>query len=240
MVGDVGMAQSAGRTIYELRHYEIDTVDQATVLLAFLRDAALPALNRAGIEPVGVFVPDEGVSPITLLLPHSAADSVVTLTARLLADEEFLVAGAAVLDAPASAPAYRRLVSSLLLAFEGMPAVERPVEGSGRVFQLRIYESPSVKTGQKKIEMFNESEIAIFRKTGMNPVFFGEAIAGPGMPNLTYLLGFESREEQDAAWQRFLADPEWQELRALPDYADDRILCGITNLLLRPAGCSQV
>ncbi len=234
------MAQAQGRTVYELRQYEIETMEQATAFLAFLRDAMAPALNRAGIEPVGVFVPDEGLSPIYLLLPHPDAESAVMLTSRLLADEEFLTAGAEVLDAPATAPAYKRVVSSLLLAFEGMPAPEKPVEGTGRVFQLRIYESPSVKTGQKKIEMFNTKEIDIFRKTGLNPVFFGEAAAGPMMPNLTYMLGFASREEQDAAWQRFLADPDWLELRAIPEYADDRILCGITNLLLRPAGFSRV
>ena len=57
-----------------------------------------------------------------------------------------------------------------------------------RILELRIYESHSTKAGQKKIEMFNEGgEIAIFRKTGLRPVFFGETLIGPLMPNLTYM-----------------------------------------------------
>ncbi len=121
-----------------------------------------------------------------------------------------------------------------------MPKLERPTEAEGRVFQLRTYESPSVKTGQKKIEMFNIGEIDIFRKTGLAPVFFGEALAGDKMPNLTYMLGFDSMEAQKAAWDRFRNDPDWKELSAKPEYANDAILCGITNIPLKPLGCSQV
>jgi len=36
------------------------------------------------------------------------------------------------------------------------------------------------------------------------------------------------------------ADPDWLELRARPEYADDEILCGITNIVLSPAECSQI
>ena len=80
---------------------------------------------------------------------------------------------------PADKPAYQRIESSLLLAFKGMPALDIPVQSPGCAFQLRIYESPSVKTGQKKIEMFNDAgEIDIFRRVGLHPVFFGEALIG--------------------------------------------------------------
>jgi hypothetical protein len=42
--------------------------------------------------------------------------------------------------------------------------METPVSSPGRVCQLRIYESPSAKTGLKKIEMFNDAgAIKIFR-----------------------------------------------------------------------------
>ena len=36
--------------------------------------------------------------------------------------------------------------------------------------------------------MFNSAEIAIFRRTGLRPVFFGETMVGAGMPSLTYML----------------------------------------------------
>jgi hypothetical protein len=165
----------------------------------------------------------------------------VSSTHRLLADAEFLSKGAALLDAPADAPAFQRVESSLLQAFSGMPKLETPVKNPGRVLQLRIYESPSVKTGQKKIEMFNDAgEIAIFRRTGLHPVFFGEALLGDRLPNLTYMLAFERREQLDANWKTFVSDPEWKTLSQRAEYADKAILSKITNLILKPAEYSQI
>ena len=60
------------------------------------------------------------------------------------------------------------------------------------------------------------------------------------MQNLTYMLGFDNREEQAAAWKRFGSHPEWQRMRAIPEYADSKILCGITNIVLLPAPYSQI
>jgi len=235
-----GEAAETARDLYELRTYHLDTEDQQQGLVRFLGDAAIPALNRLGVSPVGVFETPDAVGPVYVLLRHASADSVITTPAKLLADSAYLEQGAAFLDAPAKNPAYARVESSLLLAFSGMPQLAMPAKGPGRVFQLRIYESPSVKTGQKKIEMFNTAELVIFKKTGLTAVFFGEAMVGSKMPNLTYMLGFESDEEQKAAWDRFLQDPDWRELSARPEYANDRILSGITNLPLRPAPCSQI
>jgi hypothetical protein len=234
-----GTARS--RDLYELRRYHLDGPKQKEGLDAFLKDAAIPAWNRQGIAPVGVFHPEKDPSPVFVLLRHGGMEGVVNGTQRLLADPEFLSKGTALLDAPAEAPAFRRIDSSLLLAFRGMPTLETPVKNPGRVLQLRIYESSSVKAGQKKIEMFNDAgEIAIFRRVGLHPVFFGEALAGDRMPNLTYMLAFESRDELDANWKKFRDDPEWQTLSKRAEYADKVILSGITNLILRPAEFSQI
>ena len=202
----------------------------------------IPALNRLGVTPVGVFYPNEGLSPIYVLLPHPSLVSFATLTERLGEDEEFLEKGADFLNAPANQPAYKSLEVQLMAAFEGMPHLERPTDAPTRVFQLRTYESPSEKTGLKKIEMFNTAEIAIFRKVGLHPVFFGQTLAGAKMPNLTYMLGFKDMDESKANWKKFGADPDWQKLRAMPEYADKEILRnkGITNLYLKPASYSQI
>lgn len=239
-LGATGRETGKKREYYALRRYHVETDAQRAGLAQFLGEAAIPAWNRLGISPVGAFVHAEEGSPVYVLLPHQSPEALLTATHALLNDGEFLDAGAAFLNAPASAPAYKRMEIAYLLAFTGMPALERPSTAKGRVFQLRTYESPSVKTGQKKIEMFNTAELAIFRKVGLTPVFFGEALAGDKMPNLTYMLGFDSMDAQKAAWDRFLQDPDWKELSAKPEYANDAILCGITNLPLRPLACSQI
>jgi hypothetical protein len=106
-----------------------------------------------------------------------------------------------------SEPAYVRFESSLMVAFSHLPKLEVPALKE-RIFELRIYESHCAKAGKKKVEMFNEGgEIAIFKKTGLNPVFFGESIIGPNLPNLNYMLAFKDMADRDQRWQVFRDDP---------------------------------
>jgi hypothetical protein len=238
--GEALAAEPAGREYYELRQYQVDSQAQRDGLDTFLAEALVPALNRAGLKPVGVFHPEEGLSPVFVLLRHPNLDSVGTLTERLLADAEYIEKGAEFLNAPAEAPAFTRMTSSILKAFSGMAAMETPISTPGHLLQLRIYESPSVKTGQKKIEMFNVGEIQIFRDTGLHPVFFGEAIAGDKLPNLTYMLAFENQDERKANWNTFVNSDAWKEISSKPEYADDAILSNITNIFLIASPHSQV
>ncbi len=210
----------------------------------FVRDAAIPALNRAGVKTVGVFTgkygPDQ--STLYLLLPHDSFESLALLSSRLLDDAEFRKAGAGIVDAPIADPAYVRLEASLMLAFKNMPKVEVPtglLKTDSRIYEVRIYESHGVKTGKKKVEMFNEGgEIAIFKKTGLVPVFFGETLIGPMMPNLHYMLVFESMDARDKGWAVFGKDPDWLKLRGDAQYADT--VSNITDLILSPAAYSQI
>lgn len=252
-LSSVVRGQSGGdRDFYELRQYNVKTAEQEKQLLSFLKEAAIPALNRINVGPIGVFLPQEekpeksvfpladNERPIYAVLRHKSLETMVTMVEKLGDDDEFLAAGASLLDATNEEPAYARMQSALMLAFAGMPTVDKPTTVPERVFQLRIYESPTIKTGQKKIEMFNVGEIEIFRKTGLNPVFFGETVIGPRMPNLTYMLGFDSMEQQKAAWKTFVAHPDWKALKSKPEFADKKILSGITNLPLVAAACSQI
>ncbi|HYG33389.1 MAG TPA: NIPSNAP family protein, partial [Clostridia bacterium] len=199
------------------------------------------ALNRLGVKPVGVFYPEQGISPLYVLTRHTSLDSMVSINERLVADSEFMSKGADFINAPASAPAFKRMESSLFVAFAGMPQIETPVKSPGRIFQLRIYESPSAKTNYKKIEMFNDAgEIKLFREVGLNPVFFGQAIIGSKLPNLTYMLAFKNMDEQKAAWKKFGSHPDWKRMSGMPEYSDKAILSGITNLQLVAADYSQI
>jgi len=210
----------------------------------FLREAAIPAMNRTGIEPVGVFNVMFGPDSLTLyvLMPHKSLESVVQVSSLITADAEYRKAGASLLNAAISEPAYVRVDSSLMLAFEQMPKLELPAaaaEKKARIFELRTYESHSVKAAKKKIEMFNEGgEIAIFRKTGLQPVFFGEMLIGPRLPNLTYMLAFGDMVEREKRWDVFRDEPDWKQLRANPAYKDT--VSNITSVILRPASYSQI
>lgn len=229
-----------GREFFELRAYTLKP-DKQKVIDGYFRDALIPALNRAGVKPVGVFY--ETPAPETpvafLLIPYQSLDQMAAAKTGLEADAEYQKAAAEYLAIPATDPVYDRIESSLLQAFEAMPKVEAPAK-KGKLFNLRIYESHNEAAGQKKIEMFNKGEIAIFRRTGLTPVLFGEAVVGTRIPNLTYLLAFDDDAARTDAWNRFRTDPEWLKLKAMPEYEDKRIVSKITNKLLTPAEYSQI
>ncbi|MCA9419313.1 MAG: NIPSNAP family protein, partial [Candidatus Omnitrophica bacterium] len=93
--------------------------------------------------------------------------------------------------------------------------------------------------GQKKIHMFNEGgEIDLFRRVGLAPVFFGEALVGSLLPHLTYMVTFEDMEAHDKNWKAFIDSPEWKELKENPYYKDT--VSNITKIFLRAADCSDI
>jgi hypothetical protein len=234
-------AESAPRELFELRVY---TLKQAKLPLldVYLSKALLPALKRYGIGPVGVFVEKGSEDParVHVLIVHASAGQVVGLSSRLAADEEHRKAAADYLAASPTDPVYTRIDSSLLTPLEGMPKLEKPDASKPRLLNLRIYESHNERAGKKKIEMFNKVELAIFRRVGLTPVFFGETILGAAMPNLTYMLVFPDDAGREAAWSRFRDDAEWKKLKAIPEYADKEIVSRITNKLLTPASYSEI
>jgi hypothetical protein len=233
------------RDFYELRLYHLRRGPKTKLFDDFYRDAALPAMNRAGIGPVGVFSVMYGPDSPTMyvLMPHKSLDSFADSNDRVRADTEYQRRGAEFINCPATDPAYVRTESFLLRAFAGAQKIEVPAGMAGnksRIFELRMYESHSKKANQKKIEMFNSSEIAIFRRTGLQPVFFGETIVGSKMPNLIYMLTFENMAEREKNWSQFASNPEWKKLSTTPGYTDGEIVSNITNTFLRPTSYSQI
>lgn len=236
---------AAGRPqILELRRIRLRQGPMVARYAEYARGALVPALNRAGIKPVGAFTVSVGPdSPsVYLLLPHPDADSVLGLARRLPADAEYMRTAASFRALPASDPPYVRRESSLMVAFEGTPTLQAPsgpVAVPSRVFELRTYESHNESAGNKKIEMFDKGgEIPIFNRVGLTPVFFGRNVIGAGLPSLTYMLVFPDLATLDKNWTRFREDPEWVKLRAKPEYAD--IVSNIHNVLLRPTDYSQI
>jgi hypothetical protein len=233
-----GKTTEGQREFYEWRQYHLRAGSNKNLVGDFLKNVGIPAMNRIGIEPVGVFDAKYGPSKPTLhvLLVHKSLESVLNATSRLLEDEAFREAD--FVNLGLSEPGYVRVESSLMAAFKGMPKVEVPAR-KDRIFELRTYESHSIKAAKKKIEMFNEGgEIAIFKQTGLRPVLFGETIIGARMPNLTYMLVFDDLTDRDKRWGSFGSDPDWKKLRGNPAYKDT--VSNITDIILRPAPYSQI
>jgi NIPSNAP len=243
--GAQGNADGKGRKFYELRRYQLSSGPQRKLCDDFFRAALVPALNRLGITPVGVF--DVTIGPETpsiyLLMPSASLETLVTVETRLPQDAEYMKTGAPFLNAPATEPAFVRMESSLMQAFEKMPGITLPAAtatNGPRVFELRTYESPSDQDHKRKVEMMQSGEEAIFAKAGFTQVFYGDALIGSRLPNLTYMLSFESVAERDKHWSAFRDAPEWKALSSEPRYAFESIVSSITNVILTPTAYSQI
>lgn len=232
--------------LLELRRYRLRFGPMEARFAEYQKNVLLPALNRAGVKPVGAWSVSLGPDnpAVYTLLPHPNGDSLATLAARIAEDAEYRRGAAAFRGLPASDPPYVRRESSLMVAFDTVPRVEAPkgpLAGPSRLFELRIYESHNEAAGQKKIEMFEKAgEIGIFRRLGLQPVFFARNVIGTNLPSLTYMLVYADMAAREKAWTAFREDPEWVKLRATPGYTNAEILTNVTSLFLRPTEYSQI
>jgi len=231
------------REFIELRTYTVKDDDKKAKLIAALDSALIPALNAQGIKPVGVFCARDDEKDfqqnVFVLFAHKSPESAAMVATKLLADEKFMKGGAAFFEGSSKDPLYVTYESTLLHGFEKCPTIETPVSGKDRLFQIRYYRSWNIDKNAKKVHMFDEGgELPLFRKTGMHPIFFGDTVFGKMMPNLTYMLGFETDAAKDAAWKAFVDSPEWQEIKGNPMYADTAT--EIVNIFLKPSPGSQI
>src|SRR3954470_14525701 len=82
--------KSGSREYYLLRHYHLTSGAQKKLTDDYFRDALLPALNRLGISPVGVFNVDIGpTSPsMYVLMPSASLETLALLDFKLAKDSE--------------------------------------------------------------------------------------------------------------------------------------------------------
>jgi hypothetical protein len=238
----VSGSSKAGNQYFEFCFYQLRTsgAEQASRLAAFLRDCHLPTTKRLGIGPVGyfqVYLGPRMPCTITVTAYQSLAD-LETKRNRLRADKDWIKA---VQDLGSPAPAFDRVECWLLRAFDAMPQLEAPPlkpDQPPRFFDLRIYESESFHDTSRKIEMFNEEEIKIFRRCGLNPVLFGETMFGSKIPNLVYMVCYDDWEAREKAWDTFRKDEDWARIRKEPRWAGT--VSNITNTFLQPLAFSPI
>jgi hypothetical protein len=210
----------------------------------FLNEGLIPSLKRGGAKTVGLFnssiAPD---SPFSLMVVEYPSISVFeSAWDAIMQDPEMEAPAGTLLSNPAIP--FERLEVSLFRSFQGFPKIEiPPAPETGkppRVFELRTYESNTPVSLRRKIGMFEDGEIDIFRKSGLTPVFFGQALAGRKIPNLTYMLCHESLAAREANWRTFVTSPEWKKLAATPGLSDGEVVSNISTVLLSPAAGSMI
>jgi hypothetical protein len=232
------------RDFYELKIYRYNTADQEKSLDTYLGEAYLPALHRQGINDVGVFkLREEGNEirdALLVLVPFTSLPEYADLPAKLNNDQEYLEAGKDYIEAIHDDPPYTRIESILMRAFEETPLLETPTFDSPRrerVYELRSYQASTELLYERKVEMFNVGESALFQKLGFQPVFFGEVISSSRMPHLMYMTTFSDTVSQKEKWNAFRVHPEWEKMKEIERYK--HTVSHISKYLLYPTEYSD-
>lgn len=237
-------AKPVAREFYELRVYSFDSADQQKRVANYWANAAIPALNRQGIETIGLFqetVPQEGqdLGQIVVLVPYKTINQFAASERKLNQDKAYKKAAASYINATKDAPAYKRIESHLLQAMKVQPQLTVPNTKKKRIFEMREYEGHSEAGSDSKIAMFNDVEADIFAESGLSGVFYAKTIIGKNRPSLRYMVTFADEEEQAADWASFRENPNWAAAKGNKKYAAAGV-SGRTTFMLKPLKGSQL
>lgn len=222
-------SKSFGNDIYAISVYHFKDAQQEISIDTYLQTALLPALHRAQKINIGVFKPIDNDTAsdkkIYLIIPYKSFDEIIAIQRLLALDMVYNEAGKQYLTSSYQNPAYTRMETILLNAFDKAPYMNRPhLSGDKKehIYELRSYESATENYHASKVKMFNAGgETNIFSRLHFNAVFYGDVIAGSHMPNLMYLTCFANREDRDAHWKSFTDDEEVKKLFTRDEYKNN-------------------
>ncbi len=217
MFGPLGFAAEASKSgrIFVLENYFLKNGTQGPRLHDHLSKAVIPALSK--INPGPMIVLDALVAShmpqVALIMGFQSLEELWTVHSKVVADKELMKSSEAWESDPEQP--YEHFSSALLLAADYCPPLEndKAPRKSSRIFELRTYHSPTWRQLQSLHERFANNEIKIFHRSGVNPILYSSTLFGSNMPNLTYLIPFESLGAREKAWDAFGADPEWIKVR---------------------------
>jgi hypothetical protein len=210
-------AAPAAPAYFGLEQYFLKQGTQAARLHAFLQAGPLEAAKRLGI-PGPTLVMDAQMAPhmpqTAAITAYASLDDLKQTRSRRAADAKFLAARTS-WEQGDEAP-YEHYSEALLEAVPYTPPLEPLAEAPAkpRIYELRVYHSPTERQLALLHERFAGPETKIFARCGIHPVLYSSTLIGPMKPNLTYLIPFADLAAREKAWAAFGADPEWLKVRA--------------------------
>ena len=237
---DASAAEAGARPFFEFRIYRLQIGAQVQRMNSWAENHLMPLLKKHGFGPVGFF--SESIGPtipaLYRLLYYSGLAEGEKLWANVMRDPDWGKV-AEELEAGDTPPFYR--ADGWLLQATDYSHEFKAVSGKGgRIYELRIYESPTEKQLRALNERFAGPEIPIFHRSGIHPVLYAETVIGRDMPNLTYLTPYDSLAHREQAWRAFGRDPEWPKARDESIARSGQIVRNISTILLSPTDYSML
>ena len=231
-----------GAGYFELKVYHFNSATQEASIDSFLQHQYLPAMHSGGVDYIGIFKPIGNDTladkKVYVFVPYKNLKQWEKFTLEPANNPQFGNGGGSYLGAVYNQPAYARIETIFMKAFELMPpmtASKLTGPKSERVYELRSYEGASENIYRNKVQMFNQGgEIDIFSRLGFNAVFYAEVIYGSKMPNLMYMTSFENKQSRDDHWKAFGSDPAWKTLSARKEFQNNVSHSDITFLRATP------
>ena len=180
----------------------------------FTRNSLLPALDKLESGPKIVLqaLVAEHMPQVATIFGVPSIDEYWAVHEQLAGDAQFS-SGFAGWERGPEAPS-EHYSSTLLRTTDYSPEIDAASEDAPeRIFEMRVYHSPSHRQLQALHDRFAGPVIRIFHRVGIHPILYSETVFGPDKPSLVYLIPFDSLAEREQAWSRFAADPEWAKVR---------------------------
>ncbi len=234
-------AQPGRKTrLYRIEYFYFRQGDQGARLNRFL-SSQMPLLTK-NIRTLGVFNSLIGphVPATVILAGFSGYEEMEAARRRITQDPGYLKAHEELENGPE--PPYDYADQALLEATDFSPEIvplkEKPK--TPRVFELRVYHSPTQRQLKLLLERFGGPEIKVFHSVGIHPILYTTTVIGQNMPNLTYLIPFASLADREKAWDAFGASPDWIKARDESIARGGQIVSQSNITLLRPAAFSPI
>jgi hypothetical protein len=216
LTGSVQSGATAKKTgIYLMETFRLKQGTQPARINEYLSKAALPALGRVHSGPKIVLeaLVTSHTPQYVVILGFQSIEEFWSVRAKLNADTELTKAFDAWQAGPE--PPFESQTNALLEAADYSPEVVPmdPPPATPRIFELRVYHSPTYRQLKLLHERFSGAEIRLFHRAGVHPILYTSTVVGPQMPNLTYVIPFADLASREKAWNTFGADPEWVKVR---------------------------
>jgi len=211
---------AAGETrrndVYLLESLRLQQGTQRNRLDEFYTGSMLPALKQLRAAPPLVL--EAVIGPHTpemlLVLGCTTMTGLMEMLNKLAADPAVAKALTKLESGPE--PPYDSRQMTVLGAAPYSPPTLPDSPGdqaARRYFELRVYHASSSAILRALHQRFAGPETKIFARSGIHPVLYGTTMFGGDMPNLTYLIPFDSLGAREKAWDTFNADSEWLKVR---------------------------
>lgn len=209
-------AQAGDGKIYEMRTY-VANEGKLDALLKRFRDHTCRLFEKHGMTNIGYWVPlekaDGADTTLIYIISHASREAAAANWKAFGADPDWQAARKASEEGGkilAKAPE-----SVFMDTTEYSPPVKTGAGDKDRVFELRVYNTPSGKLDALH-SRFKNHTIGLFTKHGMTHLGYWtpvDADKGAGT-KLIYVLAHASQEAGKASFAAFRADPAWVAAKA--------------------------